>query len=250
MKILRILTFSPLVLIVIFLIGCKKESTFGTLTLNLDHEIKGEVIELENVKYPCEAGHLYSVVNLRYYISNVTFHRTDGTSYSLDGVFYRDIHDPSTRSISLENFSDGSYSSLSFTFGLDETINVDGGLENTMTNINMEWPLPGDQGYHYMKFEGRYNYQETGLIKSYNLHTGPTGNNHNFFTVNLPFEEIKVYGDSWDICINMDVDEWLHHPNAYDFEEFGQGIMNKQDAQEILKENGSTAFRIASLEKE
>ena len=88
----------------------------------------------------------------------------------------------------------GDYNRISFTFGLNETVNVDGGLPNTQENVNMEWPIPGDQGYHYMKFEGRYQVNGMGDQKNFNLHTGATGGNQNFIEVSVPFSAMTVDG--------------------------------------------------------
>jgi hypothetical protein len=244
------LDFIFLVFAILLTVGCKKdEAGFGTITLNFDHNVGGQNLELEQLKYNSLAGHVYSVVNLRYYVSNFVLRKSDGGILNVDEIHYRDIHDPATRSLVLRNIPDGDYTSLTFVFGLDEDTNVDGGLENTVENINMEWPIPGDQGYHYMKLEGRYDSFGTGVIKNYNLHTGATGGNQNYVEVTLPLSVVAMESNSWNVIVMMDINEWLQNPQTYDFDEFGPNIMMNQAAQVILKANGATVFSISSVTK-
>ena len=246
MKKYTLLKISFLALMIFTLFNCEKDSNLGVITLQLDHGVKGNALEIEKIIYPCEAGHTFSVVNLKYYISEIVFHKKDGSSYSSDKVHLSDIHEPSTGQLAIVDIPDGDYNSLSFVFGLNETKNIDGGLENTVRNINMEWPIPGDQGYHYMKFEGRYDSLNTGVIRSFNVHTGATMGNQNYFEVTLPFTETNIQSNSWMIKINMDLNEWLQDPHTFDFTG-NERIMMNQSAQEILKGNGMSVFSLTSI---
>ncbi|NNF35516.1 MAG: hypothetical protein HKN68_15510 [Saprospiraceae bacterium] len=246
MKKHHILTFSFFLILLISIFSCSDDDGFGTFTLQLNHTVEGEPVEIEQLKYSSQAGHTYSVVNLKYYLSNIVLHDNEGGSFAYDQVHLRDIHDPSTEEIVMADVPDGTFTSLSFTFGLDETINIDGGLDNTIENINMEWPIPGDQGYHYMKFEGRYDSLNMGVIRSYNVHTGATKGNQNYINVTVPFSEIALESNSWMIDLNMDLHEWLHNPNVFDFVN-NERIMMNQSSQELLKANGATVFSIKSV---
>jgi hypothetical protein len=252
MKNYTLLKISILTLILFSVLNCKKDAdttpVASSITLQLDHTVKGESVEIEQIKYLSQAGHNYSVVNLKYYLSEIVLHKKDGSTFSSTKVHLRDIHDSSTEQYVIEDIPDGDYTKLSFIFGLDETTNVDGGLENTVENINMEWPIPGDQGYHYMKFEGRYDSLNTGVIRSFNVHTGATMGNQNYIEITLPFSETAVRSNSWTIDISMDLNEWFQNPNTFDFVGM-ELIMMNQAAQEIIKANGATVFSIKSVRK-
>ena len=143
MKKHRILTLSFVLILLTSIFSCSDDDGFGTFTLQLNHTVEGEPVEIEQLKYSSQAGHIYSVVNLKCYLSNIVLYDNEGGSFSYDQVhLIRDIHDPSTEEIVMADVPDGTFTSLSFTFGLDETINIDGGLDNTIENINMEWPIP------------------------------------------------------------------------------------------------------------
>jgi hypothetical protein len=237
-------------LAILLLSACQKDAEKGAVTLLFDEEVSGQPVVLNDFRYDCQAGYTFSVIRLKYYVSNFALRKSDGTEYRLDTVHYYEMGLDDTRAFTLRDVPPGTYTQLSFIHGLDETINVDGGLPNTLTNINMIWPLPGDQGYHYMKFEGKYKTPGSETVKAYNLHTGPTGNNQNYIRITLPLNNLKIDGDEWQIGLRMDLNEWLQNPHTYDFETFGHMIMDKQDAQLILKANGADVFRVVSVVKE
>jgi hypothetical protein len=249
MKKANLLLALPLLLMLVS--GCKKDEDPGFVRLNFDHEVNGKELKLNETWYDCAAGHQFQVARLKYYVSNFTLKNARGDIFETSEVHYRDVENPDTRSFMLKNVPPDEYTSLSFVFGLDEVTNVDGGLPNTTININMEWPLPGDQGYHYMKFEGRYNSLGTGVLKNFNLHTGATGNNQNYVQITLPFyHAMNIDGNTWNLNLSMDLNEWLQNPNVYDFETFGPMIMANQNAQIVLKANGSDVFSVLTMEKE
>ncbi len=237
--------------LLLFTTSCKKEESSSFIRVNFDHLVQGQVLKLNDTWYSCAAGHKFQVARLKYYVSNFTLVDTDGQVFDSKEVHYRDVEKDETRSFMLNNVPKGEYASINFVFGLDETTNVDGGLPNTTTNINMEWPIPGDQGYHYMKFEGRYDSLGTGVIKNFNLHTGAAKNNQNYLQITLPFHHaVTVDGGTWALDLSMDLNEWLQNPTVYNFDVFGSMIMENQDAQQVLKENGTDIFTVTSLEKE
>ena len=239
---------SGLFLLSLALLGaCKKKPTDGTVNLIFEHEVDGQPVTLNEYLYTCEAGYEYSVIRLKYYVSNIVLTRDDGEEYRLDVAHYRELGVDATRMLELLDVPSGTYTSLSFIHGLDEETNVPGGLPNTITNINMEWPLT-PPGYHYMKFEGKYKMPGTGEIKAYNTHTGPTGGNQNYIQVTLPLNNLEIEDNSWDITLVMDLNEWYQNPETYDFEVFGSMIMENQAAQAVLKANGADVYRIESME--
>lgn len=233
---------------ILFQCSCTKNE-LASIYLNIEHVVNGEELEIEERKYQTAAGHGYEVMRLKYYLSEISLDNEDGSSFSFDTVHLFNTLEPTTCILKLGPIPVSEYQNLSFIIGLDEEKNIEGNLQNTIQNNNMEWPVIGEKGYHYMKFEGKYDSLSTGKIKNFNLHTGPTGNNQNF--VNIKLDLIETISIQNDIFINMemDINELLHHPNNYDFEMFDQGIMGNQMAQELLKQNAYNVFRIVSVEE-
>ena len=228
--------------------GCKSEQS-RTLYINIDHVVQGEKLVFEDKVYSTAAGHDFKVFRLKYYLSDFVLEKEDGTKITIDTVHLCNAVKPDTYHLNLGQIPVGHYKKISFILGLNKEKNKEGSLENNMENNTMEWPVIGEKGYHYMKFEGKYDSLRTNTWKNFNLHTGPTQNNENFVTyhLNLPAEE----NDRSDLVINleMDIHRLLHGPKDYDFNEFGQGIMANQRAQEILQQNAANFFQIKNNNK-
>lgn len=239
---------SPLFILGVFAVslalgGCKDDKAkIGDITLNIEYAVGDQDLAFDQMQYVAPVGYNYSVITMRHYLSRIKLINDDGASVDLVDVIYNDAREVPVGTVSLGEVPNDVYTHFEFIFGLDEEMNVDGGLDNTMENINMEWPIPGDQGYHYMKFEGKYEVEPGGELKSFNLHTGATGGNQNYVSISLPLSNMVVDGNNWQLDLKIDMQEWLQNPQMYDFEEFGSAIMMNQAAQEVLKANGQSVF--------
>lgn len=233
----------------LFWTGCSRDSDRGSLDLVLDEVAAGQELVFDTLTYTCAAGHAYSVITLRYYLSRICIRSKAGATIEISDVFYREARKAPVGHVASIDIPNGEYTALEFVFGLDEVMNVDGGLENTIENINMEWPIPGEQGYHYMKFEGKYDVYNTGVVRSFNLHLGATGGNQNYFRVTLPLSSFIVDNNDWQITLAMDVNAWLQGTATYDFETYGPAIMMNQTAQEALRANGASVFTVSSIDQ-
>ena len=182
---LKLIIASLLTTIVLW--GCDKTPVDPEINLefSITHEVDGEALVFDDIRYTNEAGNTYSVVTLKYFISDITLHNTDGSTVLIDDEHYVDATDPATLVYSPEDkIPNGEYSKITFIFGLNETKNVDGFFTNPPES-NMQWPPAMGQGFHYMKLEGKYD--SAGVVtKNYNTHTGPSMNNPYFIEVTLP----------------------------------------------------------------
>lgn len=224
----------------------------GHVTLHFDHEVDGDSLVLNQRRYANTAGNAYSVVRLRYFVSDVVLHRSDGAQALLAGVHYRDAESLSTRDLHAGGVPQGTYTALTFTFGLDEARNRTGALPNTLENARMAWPEDWGGGYHYMQLEGRY-LPATGPETGFAVHTGrrqlasdPVAFHHHV-RVTLPLLGFAIRDTQREISVLMNVNEWFANPNVYDFAAFPPNIMIDLQAQGLLRENGQDAFRIGAV---
>ncbi|MCP4442617.1 MAG: hypothetical protein GY810_27225 [Aureispira sp.] len=237
-----------LIAITLTIASCKKEPQKGNTTLNINHVVGTEALSFDEIKYTLAAGHSYSVSRLKYYISNVVLTTNEGAIHSVTTPFYCDAQDASTLSLDLGEVPAGTYSQISFTFGLNATTNKPNALSNTTENINMIWPISGEEGYHCMKLEGKYDSLSANIItKNYNIHTGPAGGKDNSITFSFPLSSMIVDGNNWTIGLTMDVSQWFKEPITYDFEDWGQMIMGNPNAQDTVKLNGANAFSLGNV---
>src|SRR5512134_1328659 len=70
--------------------GCKSDVVSGTLQLKLEESVGEQNLMFDNLIYECEAGHAYSVITLKYYLSRIQIRSMSGDLIDLTDVIYRD----------------------------------------------------------------------------------------------------------------------------------------------------------------
>jgi len=238
---------------ILILSSCAKDDVEGTpqenntnVKFKFSHSVGSEEIEFNNIKYTNAFGNTYSIETLKYFISNITLQGSKGGPVLIDEEHYIDASDVSTTLFNpAENIAAGTYTEVSFIFGLDSLKNTNGRFTNPPES-HMEWPIPMGGGYHYMKLEGKYN--TAGNPGNYQAHSGPSMGNHYYFEVTIPVDAFEVTEEGETIItIKMDINSWWDNPNTLDLNAV-TGIMGNEDMQQKLHENGSDVFSILSVE--
>ena len=240
------LTLSIIALAIGITFSCKKDeetSNKGQVNLTFNHKVGSDDLEFDSLKYTTAVGHVYEVRNLEYFISNITFNRSNGSEFVIKGPIYIDAQ----KSITLNHSNEiptGIYESIAVTFGLDSNMNI----TDTLTSVdesNMSWPENNGGGYHYMKFEGTYDSLGNSEVnKSYNLHTGAIMGQPHDFSVTFDNSAFTLNESGIDLEVSMDLNEWFTNPAEYDFADYGPMIMMNMAAQNDLKANGSSVLSI------
>ena len=238
MKILKTLSIFFLILALGFT-ACKKDEVTETkIIFKFEHLVGTDEVEFDDIKYENAYGNKYSVSTLKYFVSNITLHDESG-SLMINWAQYVDARDNSTHTFDPGlKVPVGTYTKVSFTFGLDSANNVSGRFTNPPENL-MEWPEPLGGGYHYMKLEGKFD--SVGTTKNYQAHTGPTMGNQNYFEVSLTDAAFSCTCEQKTITIKMDINKWWENPNTLDLNEMSM-VMGNQPMQEKLKSNGNDVF--------
>lgn len=235
-------------LVLFSLTSCKdKEDTSVSTKISFDfvHKVGDQNLELNEMIYLNKAGNNYSVITLKYFISQIRLHnKTTNETVTFDVTHYVDAADKTTHSFVPEvEVVNGDYDAISFVFGLNETDNIDGKFPNPPQNA-MEWPPAMGSGYHYMKLEGKYMNDSTQT--NYNTHTGASRGVPYFVEVSLP-TSFNLSGKETKAEIIMDVNKWYEDPNMYDFSSYGEMIMGNANAQAVIKANGANVFSVGSI---
>ena len=212
------------------------------LKLSVEHKVDSQYLEFDTLKYVNSVGHKYEVRTLKYFITNIHFHKSGGNKTILKGPFYVDAEDASTFSINDNvDITSGTYDKISLTFGLDTVSNISNTF-NSPEAIGMNWPNTMGGGYHYMKLEGSYDSLQLGIKKNFTVHTGASVEKPYHIDLEIPNSNFKVSNKDVSIKIQMNVNEWFTDPNDYDFSTYNLMIMMDIQAQIALKENGKSAF--------
>jgi hypothetical protein len=217
--------------------------------VNFEHAVgTDKTIIYDSIMYTTAAMRNYSIITLKYFVSDFTFNLTGGGTIEADEIHYVDGQVPTTHTYHMmQELEEGEdIASVTFTFGIDSAKNV-AGLFINPPQSNMEWPVPMGPGYHYMKLEGKWD-SAGMMIMNYNVHTGQSMGTPYTFDVTLPASAFVVGDDDIDITIEMDVNNWFTNPTDYDFDDYGMMIMGNAAAQAVLQGNGIDVFSLVSIQ--
>ena len=232
------------------------EPTTGKLTLHFSHKIDNEPIVFDDMRYVNAAGNHYLVNEIQYFISDVTLYHSNGTSLLLDqweDIHYVDTDLPETQNyIFKDEIPQGTYDSISFTFGISEEKNHSLMFVNPPESF-MFWPENLGGGYHYLKLNGKW-FNELDQEAPFNFHLGigqiyfsyPDSVSsfvQNYFRVILPASAFNLaVGETKSVEVIMNVENWFQSPNIYNHNTHGGDIMQKQHLMVLAVENGWNVF--------
>jgi len=261
-----------LIMIIFVAVSCNKkddpsENQTGHLSFYFSHGIPdtnfvgGFTVFYDTMIYRNAAGNPYLINEIQYFISDVTLHKNDGSKFLIDDwqdIHYVDSDLPDTwRWQMKDDIPVGTYDSITFTFGISEEKNQSLMFVNPPES-NMFWPEYLGGGYHYLKLNGKWKDPDE-VIRPFNFHMGIgqiydqesnaiIGFVQNYFKVHLENTRFTV-SPNQTIAFNivMRVDKWFEEPNVFDFNYWGGDIMQKQDAMQVAKENGSNVFTAVQI---
>lgn len=243
------------------IITCKEEDPEpGKINLVFMELVDGLPLVVDSVKYENEAGNEYLVSEVQYFISNLKLYYREGNSYEINdkqGIHYVDTDIPGTKEWMIaDDVPSGIIDSIVFTFGLDEETNKSGIFPNPPES-GMFWPEVLGGGYHYMKLNGKWLDTQMGL-NPFNFHLGigqtydttgqVTGFVQNYFKVNVHLAIYSSFlmkvnpGQTTDLGIIMNIDNWFKTPHTWDFNNMGGMMMQNQEALKAACENGFDVF--------
>lgn len=235
----------------------KEVSTFQA-TFKMAQKVNGNalVVGTANRPYTNAAGQNFNVSRLRYLISDISFHKSNGNSFTIDGYHFVNASDTNTLTYSpTTKVPAGIYDKISFKFGFDRIDNISGSYPE-LTTLSWAWPsgvagtpnLGG--GYHFMQLEGQYDSSVT-VQKTFLTHMGTARNivgtdttfEDNHFVAYPTISPLTIDND-FELTIVMNVEQWYENPYKWDFNVYNIMIMPNYDAQRKLFLNGPTVFTI------
>ena len=245
--------------VVLFLVGCGNKEKIGEIALQFTHQVDGEPLVLDRLMYTNAAGNPYWVSEVKYFISALYLVKTNNEWVKItqnEGIHYVDLSYPNSLVWNLTEREASDYKGISFVFGLDEAENQSNRFVNSPEK-DFFWPTVLGGGYHYMQINGKWE-DRAGNRKSMNFHTGIGQlykNNviatdsiyafiHNYFRVDLPIRFTVEKNKITSLNLIMHIDKWFSTPLVYDHDYFGSGIMQNQQAQEIIRQNGKNVFSV------
>lgn len=235
----------------LFLVSCKKENeseisiptptAAGTSTIKfqLAHSVDSFLLEFDTLLYTNEAGNLYRVSRLEYYVSKIVFLSPEG-DFSMDSIYYVNAKTNPNKEIIVQDVPRKKYTGIRFYIGLDSVHNISNSLPATSENQAMAWPDPMGGGYHFMKFEGHF--QDSTALPGYAIHLG---RNANLPTANCSYA-FEPQGNELNLKLNMNLNEWFRNPITYNLKTDGSYTMNNMAAMQKIRSNGSDVFTLST----
>ncbi len=190
------------------------------LIIRFENYVGDKKLSLDTPTYVNGLGQIFTVTNFKYYISNIKLTGSDSKVYSKeDGYYLIKADDETTWKAELDDVPPGSYSSISFTIGVDSLHNCSGAQSGALDPINgMFWTW--NTGYIFMKLEGKSPAsKQPGHIFEY--HIGGYKEPTNFIrntSLTFPKEPMKINpGKVTTLYIKTDVAKVLQGKNEIDF---------------------------------
>lgn len=208
--------------------------------------------DFNNIDYFTENNDELSIEKLRYLISKVTFHKSNGEIIVVDGYNLVDVTNNTNLVYTPEvELTVGTYSNVSFTFGFDNEDNTDGSYAD-LNSASWGVPMMMGGGYHFMQLEGKF-IDDVAAETGYAYHAIRAVDNSDpnnlvfqdtFFTVDLG--EVIVREDA-GIEIKMNIAEWFKNPNTWDLNARHSMLMPNFEAQVDMYENGASVFSLGEV---
>ena len=143
------------------LTGCKKDSdslaTTSTVNFTVENLAGTQPLALNTGAYATPAGETFTVSTFEYYLSNIKFTKSDGTTYAAPNTYYLvNQAKPASLSFVVPGVPAGDYTGVSFLVGVDAATT---GLTDPATFAgdlnqanNMYWTW--NSGHIFLKLEG------------------------------------------------------------------------------------------------
>jgi hypothetical protein len=157
--------------------GCKKDSdsleTASPVTFTIRHVAGSQDLALNSTTATTASGETFTVSTFEYYLSNIKFTKSDGTTYAApDTYFLVNQAKPSSLSFTVPNVPAGDYTGVSFIVGVDaqktgltDPATFTGDL-NQANNMYWTW----NSGHIFLKLEGTIT--STSPNKTLTCHIG------------------------------------------------------------------------------
>jgi hypothetical protein len=189
------------------------------LNIRIEHFVGGRQLSLDSVEYKNALGQVFTVSRFRYYLSNVTLKNADGATFQSQDYFLVDESVQDSKLITLTGVPVGTYSSISFTIGVDSLHNCSGAQSGALDPINgMFWTW--NTGYIFLKLEGHANASVSpGHIFEYHIGGYMAPNNCiRQVTLNFRKKGLHIANDKTDeLPLKCDILKILKKPVAIDF---------------------------------
>jgi hypothetical protein len=214
----------------------------GSLKLSINHVYGNSQLAMSPAVYITDAQDTIKVTQLTYYISNVTLKTAEGTTKNLANYNLIEFTPGQNSEITLTNVPAGTYTSISYMVGVDNTANSTGSHTGDLDpSLGMYWTW--NTGYVFIRLKGRYTAQN-------NAYSFDIGGDNNQMAVSHSLLAHKISGTSATATIAFDLDKVFSGTNTYDLKTDATDIHSTTATEAInkLKPNIAGAFALTAVQ--
>jgi hypothetical protein len=177
-------------------------SNRSRITISFNHVVGNQALSLGNTSYINESGEEFKVTILKYFISNISLTKIDGSVYVVpqDSSYFLIDELQIASKTTIITIPPGQYTKMSFLIGVDSLRNTKdisqrlGILDPTASAADMYWTW--NSGYIFFKLEGNSPVSPQ-TDKSFRYHVGLYGGNtsgtiNNIKRVSIDFKPLGV----------------------------------------------------------
>jgi hypothetical protein len=219
-----------------------------SLQISFSHVVHAQPLVLGNTTYKNAEGESFNITTFKYYLSNFTLTKTDGTVITLPPAYFLiDESKPASKTILLEKIPVGQYKSMGWWIGVDSTRNVSGVQSGALDPVNgMFWSW--NSGYIMAKMEGT-SPASNATMNLLEFHVGGfKGATNALRQVQFAFPESVMVntGKLPTVSVTADVYTWFDQPNRISFKAFSACHVPGADAVKVA-DNYQHMFTIKGI---
>ncbi|HYG18409.1 MAG TPA: MbnP family protein [Ohtaekwangia sp.] len=219
----------------------------GSMAIEFDNVVGEEDLTLLTVDEPYTnaASESYAVTLLRYYISQIRLHHSDGSVFEdavnpdgSAGYYLIDESDPESLHVSIENVPVGDYTGISFTVGIDYDALQDGTLTGALSQDKGMF-IDNNAGFFFLKMEGHSASTDQALRYHVSGYAAPTDNMLTK-TVVMEATPAMVRTDKTPkVHLIIDINEFFTSPNDISFAA-SPSLVTAEETAKIAENYGNT----------
>lgn len=230
-------------------LGCKKDDhadhsdNSGHVEFTVTNKVDSTVLQIGQRIYTTSEGNNYQIDLLKYYISNFTFIKADGSEYNAGNYDLINSGDAASYDIGLEGIPNGTYTGLRFYLGIDSARNNDlANIGDLDPATGMFWPW--NTGYIFFMAEGNF-ITSSGNVSALRHHYG---GNPALVEIELPID-LNVNSNHRHVDLTFDLNVLYNSPTPIDLDvDYDrQSFSSDRTWLENMKGNFPSAFYISGV---
>lgn len=230
-------------------ISCNKDdnsdhsSSSGYVDFTVTNKVDSVDLQLGQMMYTTTEGNNYQIDLLKYYITNFTFIKGDGTEFNAGNYDLINSGDATSNDISLSGIPNGTYTGLRFYLGVDSARNNDlANIGDLDPSTGMFWPW--NTGYIFFMAEGSF-ITSSGSVNSLRNHYGGQSA---LAVIDLPIN-LTVSSNHRHVDLVFNLNSLYNTPNPIDLDvDYDrQSFSSDRTWLENMKGNFPGAFYISAV---